>query len=95
MSEMGGFKVPILHGLCTYGFTARAVFEKYHKEDPMILKKISGRFTSHVFPGETLVVDTWKEGNTVIFATKTKERNRCAQRILRAEIRREDVNLEL
>jgi acyl dehydratase len=74
MSEMGGFKVPILHGLCTYGFTARAVYEKYHKEDPMVLKKISGRFTSHVFPGETLVVDMWKEGNTVIFATKTKER---------------------
>lgn len=30
MSEMGGFKVPILHGLCTYGITARAVYEKYH-----------------------------------------------------------------
>ena len=74
MSEMGGFKVPILHGLCSFGFTARAVFEKYHKEDPMILKKISGRFTSHVFPGETLVVDMWKEGNQVVFATKTKER---------------------
>ena len=49
-------------------------YEKYHKEDPMILKKISARFTSHVFPGETLVVDMWKEGNTVIVATKTKER---------------------
>ena len=74
MSELGGFDVPILHGLCTFGFTARAVFEQYHKEDPMILKKISGRFTSHVFPGETLVVDMWKEEDTVIFATKTKER---------------------
>ena len=74
MSEMGGFQVPILHGLCTYGFTARAIYEKYHKEDPMLLEKMAGRFTSHVFPGETLVVETWKEGNQIIFNTKTKER---------------------
>jgi acyl dehydratase len=74
MSEMGGFKVPILHGLCSFGITARAVYERYHKEDPMLLKKISGRFTSHVFPGETLVVDMWREGDLVVFATKTQER---------------------
>lgn len=74
MSEMGGFKVPILHGLCTYGITARAVYERFHKEDPMLLDQISGRFTSHVFPGETLIVEMWKEGDTVIFNTKTKER---------------------
>ena len=38
MSEMGGFKVPILHGLCSFGITARAVYEKFHKEDPMLLE---------------------------------------------------------
>lgn len=74
MSSMGGFKVPILHGLCTYGITAKAVYEKYHKHNVNLLKKITARMTSHVFPGETLIVDMWKEGNTVIFATKTKER---------------------
>ena len=56
MSAVGGFKVPILHGLCFYGITAKAVHEKYHKEDPQLLKKINARFTGHVFPGETLVV---------------------------------------
>ena len=35
---------------------------------------MSGRFTSHVFPGETLIVNMWKEGDDVIFETKTKER---------------------
>jgi hypothetical protein len=38
------------------------------------LKKISGRFTGHVFPGETLIVNLWKEEDLVIFETKTKER---------------------
>ena len=74
MSAMGGFKVPILHGLCTYGITAKAVFEKFHKEDPSLLKKINARFTGHVFPGETLVVQMWKDGKNIVVQTKTKER---------------------
>jgi peroxisomal enoyl-CoA hydratase 2 len=51
-----GFEKPILHGLCTYGFTARAIFEKYGEGNPMNIKKYAGRFTSHVFPGETLII---------------------------------------
>lgn len=74
MSELGGFKTPILHGLCTYGISARAIFETYHKEDPQLLQSVSARFTSHVFPGETLIVAMWKEGNKVVFQTRTKER---------------------
>lgn len=73
---MGGFKVPILHGLCSYGVTARAIYEQYHKEDAGLLKQISARFTSHVFPGETLVVEMWKDGNKIVFNTKTKERGK-------------------
>jgi acyl dehydratase len=76
MSEMGGFKVPILHGLCTYGVTARSLYETYFKGDTTQLKSITGRFTSHVFPGETLIVDTWKNGNTIVFNTRTKERGK-------------------
>ena len=34
MSKMGGFQVPILHGLCFYGITAKAVYEKFHQQDP-------------------------------------------------------------
>ena len=34
MSAMGGFKKPILHGLCTKGFSARAVQQHYFKDDP-------------------------------------------------------------
>jgi acyl dehydratase len=74
MAAMGNFEKPILHGLCTYGFSAREILEKYAGGDANGMKSLSARFTSHVFPGETLVVDMFKEGNNVIFATKTKER---------------------
>lgn len=35
---------------------------------------VNVRFTAHVFPGETLVVNAWKEKDVIVFATKTKER---------------------
>lgn len=78
MAALGGFDKPIIHGLCTYGFTARAIYDKFAKNDPLAIKKYGGRFTSHVFPGETYIIEMWKEGNHVIFQTKTKERGLVA-----------------
>lgn len=76
MSAMGGFKVPILHGLCTKGFSVRAVQQHFFKDDPYMMSQVSSKFTSHVFPGETLIVEMWKEGDTIVFSTKTKERGK-------------------
>ena len=76
MAAIGGFDKPILHGLCSYGFSARVIQEKFCPENPDALGEINARFTSHVFPGETLVVMCWKEGDKVVFATKTKERGK-------------------
>jgi acyl dehydratase len=80
MAGLGGFEKPIIHGLCSSGFTARMVYEKYCNGDPTALKKFSTRFLSHVFPGETYIVEIWKDGNTLIFQTKTKERGKVAVR---------------
>lgn len=75
MAAMGGFDKPILHGLCFYGFTARSVLD-FFKINPKEMEHYSARFVGHVFPGETLVVQAWKEGNTLIFASATKERGK-------------------
>ena len=61
LANMVGFERPILHGLCTYGFIARAIYEKYGDKDPTNIRKYAGRFTSHVYPGETLIVDMWQD----------------------------------
>jgi acyl dehydratase len=74
MAAMGGFDKPILHGLCSFGVSARAIQQHFFKANPDVMKQIAVRFTSHVFPGETLVVSAWKEGSDLLFSTATKER---------------------
>lgn len=64
-----GFGQPILHGLCTYGFAARAVLNGRCDGDPARLRSIHGRFTAAVVPGAELVTDMWDEDGTVAFQT--------------------------
>ncbi len=71
---MGGFKVPILHGLCFFGIAGKAVYEKFGP-----IKNIKVRFAGTVLPGQTLVTEMWKEaGNKVVFQTKVKETGKLA-----------------
>ena len=75
MASMGGFEKPILHGLCSYGMGARAAYELFFQGNPEALKSYNARFTSHVFPGETLIFNFWKESNgKLIIVGVTEER---------------------
>lgn len=64
-----GFSRPILHGLCTYGVTGRALLHTVAGSDPGRFKTMSGRFSSPVFPGESLTVSIWVDGSDVLFRT--------------------------
>jgi acyl dehydratase len=68
-AAMGGFPKPILHGLCSYGFTGRALLHTLCASDPARFRSIEGRFSSPVFPGEKLTVSMWVDGGRAIFQT--------------------------
>jgi len=69
---MAGFEKPILHGLCSYGFTGRALLHALCGSDPARFKSMEGRFSRPVYPGDTLTVSMWVNGNAAIFQTKTQ-----------------------
>jgi acyl dehydratase len=64
-----GFPKPILHGLCTYGFTGRALLHAVCGSDPARFKAIEGRFSHPVMPGDVLDVKIWVDGTEAIFQT--------------------------
>jgi len=69
----GGFARPILHGLCTYGITGRALLHAVCDSDPARFGAMSGRFTRPVLPGETLVVSIWREDGGALFQTAKQD----------------------
>lgn len=75
MAAMGGFEKPILHGLCTYGMTGKAVYELFCDGKIENLLNFKARFNGHVFPGESLNFQFWKgSGNSLTVAVKNIER---------------------
>ena len=69
----GGFSRPILHGLCTYGFTGRVLLHALCGSDPARFRAMSGRFSRPVLPGETLVVSAWLADGGAVFQTAKED----------------------
>ena len=71
-AAMGGFDRPILHGLCTYGFTGRALLHALCDGDPSRFKAMEGRFSKPVMPGDSLTISIWVDGQQAIFQTRNQ-----------------------
>ncbi|HUF34072.1 MAG TPA: MaoC/PaaZ C-terminal domain-containing protein [Acidimicrobiales bacterium] len=71
-AEMAGFDRPILHGLCTYGVTGRALLHVLCQSEAGRFRSMEGRFSAPVFPGDDLTVSIWDLGSgEALFTTAT------------------------
>jgi acyl dehydratase len=64
-AKRAGFDRPILHGLCTYGFTGRALLHAVCGSDPERFGAMRARFSKPTMPGDTLTVSLWDIGDSV------------------------------
>jgi acyl dehydratase len=74
-ARAAGFERPILHGLATFGITCHGLMKRLCGGEPAAVRSMSGRFSSPVFPGETLRVEIWHEGGgSAAFRTTVQQR---------------------
>ena len=83
-AAMGGFDTPILHGLCTFGFTGRALLHAVCGSDPARFEHVEVRFAAPVIPGEVLTVRVWQlSDDEAVFTTSVGDRTVIDQGLLR------------
>ncbi|MEU6661340.1 MaoC/PaaZ C-terminal domain-containing protein [Streptomyces sp. NPDC046821] len=69
-AKLAGFDKPILHGLCSYGMTLKAVVDTLLDGDVSRVKSYTTRFAGVVYPGETLRIRMWQtEGRIQVTVT--------------------------
>lgn len=74
-AERAGFPAPILHGLCSYGLTCRAVVDAVFGGDPTAVGSFAATFAGVVFPGETLRISVWDRGADLVASAVAVERD--------------------
>ena len=86
IANAAGFPRPILHGLATFGVAGHAILKTMCGYDPARFKSMAGRFSSPVFPGETIRTEMWRDGPVVSFRARLVERDVVVLNNGRAEI---------
>ncbi len=70
-----GFPRPILHGLCTYGMTCKALVDNLLDGDVSGLRSYGARMAGVVFPGETLRLRVWEKAGSFTAVVTAPERD--------------------
>jgi acyl dehydratase len=76
VAAKAGFKQPILHGLCTFGVVCHALMKSLCGYDPARFGRMDLRFSSPVFPGETIRTEIWHEDGGAAFRARVVERDK-------------------
>ncbi|MFJ7177500.1 MaoC/PaaZ C-terminal domain-containing protein [Streptomyces massasporeus] len=74
-AKLAGFERPILHGLCTYGITLKAVVDTLLGGDVTRVRSYATRFAGVVYPGETLRIRMWHTPESTRVAVSAVERS--------------------
>jgi len=74
-AQAAGFSRPILHGMCTYGFAARAILGVACDHEPARLREIGARISAPVYPGDVLRTEIWIDGTIASFRTTVPGRD--------------------
>lgn len=86
-AQRAGFKMPILHGRCTFSIAGHAILKTLCGYDPARLVSMQGRFSAPAYPGETIRTQMWRDGNVVSFRSTVAARGATVLDNGRAEIR--------
>jgi len=86
-AKKAGFKMPILHGRCTFSIAGHAILKTLCGYDPARLVSMQGRFSAPVYPGETIRTEMWRDGNVVSFRATVPARRVTILNNGKAEIR--------
>ena len=65
-AKAAGFPAPILHGLCSYGIVLRTLTDTLLDGDSTRVGGFGVKFAGVVFPGETIRIRGWRDGDWIL-----------------------------
>lgn len=75
VARAAGFEGPIVHGFCTFGIAGWLLIKTLCGYDPRRLASIEARFSAPLYPGETLRLGIWQDGDEIRFEGRAVQRD--------------------